>query len=138
MTAALQNGRQLKMYWSRPRIWMPAAGNRDGCLQHYGHCQPLDMAVQAIPQTNEQTFLMDILKQPNSGNAQRYKRLGISVRQGQKLKDRLCRDGIIAESEAITANIGNGLQDIILLGPIEKRLYGCQIMVQTRRSIKSL
>ena len=65
------------------------------------HDTPLE-----IPEQEEPTilaFVMDILTHPDSGIAQRYKRLGISVRQGQKLKDRLCRERFIAESETITS-----------------------------------
>ncbi len=42
-------------------------------------------------------FLWDIKQFPGSGIAQRYKRLGISVRQGQKIKDRILRDELIME-----------------------------------------
>ena len=35
---------------------------------------------------NLETFLRDIQDYPDSGIAARYKRLGLSVRQGQKLK----------------------------------------------------
>jgi hypothetical protein len=95
----------------------PAEPSKDFRLveaQAVKHDQPLDMAVQAMPQTNEQTFLMDILLHPDSGIAQRYKRLSISVRQGQKLKDRLCREGLIAESEAINTA---GRKKILVLLP---------------------
>jgi len=44
-------------------------------------------------------FLQDVKENPGSGVAERYKRLGISVRQGQKLKARLAQDGMIEEYE---------------------------------------
>jgi hypothetical protein len=42
-------------------------------------------------------FLKDVKKYPESGIAARYKRLGLSVRQGQKLKVRLLVQGLIKE-----------------------------------------
>jgi DNA-binding MarR family transcriptional regulator len=39
---------------------------------------------------------------PDSGVAARYKRLGLSVRQGQKLKARLASAGLIGEQEEAT------------------------------------
>jgi len=42
-------------------------------------------------------FLKDVKKYPESGIAARYKRLGLSVRQGQKLKARLLVQGLIKE-----------------------------------------
>ena len=39
---------------------------------------------------------------PDSGVAQRYMRLGISVRQGQKIKARLATDQLIEEHEELT------------------------------------
>jgi len=44
-----------------------------------------------------QRFLKDIADNPESGVANRYKRLGISVRQGQKLKARLVEEGLIED-----------------------------------------
>lgn len=46
----------------------------------------------------EMGFLRDINQYPESGIAQRYKRLGISVRQGQKLKSKIFNGGLIEES----------------------------------------
>jgi predicted transcriptional regulator len=43
-------------------------------------------------------FLSDIGEFPDSGVANRYKRLGFSVRQGQKLKARLAEEGLIEET----------------------------------------
>jgi len=42
-------------------------------------------------------FLQDIQNYPESGIAERYKRLGISVRQGQKVKNRTLNDKLIEE-----------------------------------------
>jgi hypothetical protein len=43
-------------------------------------------------------FLKDVHDYPDSGIAARYKRLNLSVRQGQKLKARLLEQGLIAEN----------------------------------------
>ena len=50
----------------------------------------------------EMAFLRDINQYPDSGIAQRYKRLEISVRQGQKLKDKLLNQGLILECQETT------------------------------------
>ena len=42
-------------------------------------------------------LLRDVEHHPDSGVAERYKRLGISVRQGQKLKDALIGQGLVQE-----------------------------------------
>lgn len=76
--------------------------------------QSLDMPAEKTAPDLQQAFVMDILKQPDSGIAHRYKRLGISVRQGQKLKACLCGAGIIAESEEITST---GRKKILTLLP---------------------
>jgi hypothetical protein len=47
-------------------------------------------------------FLNDVAAHPESGIAERYKRLGISVRQGQKLKFRLLEAGMIEDHEELT------------------------------------
>jgi DNA-binding MarR family transcriptional regulator len=47
-------------------------------------------------------FLTDVRDHPDSGVAARYKRLGLSVRQGQKLKDKLIERGLIQEHEEHT------------------------------------
>jgi hypothetical protein len=44
-------------------------------------------------------FLQHVQAYPDSGIAERYKRLGISVRQGQKLKAELAREGLVEEQE---------------------------------------
>ena len=45
----------------------------------------------------ELAFLQDIQSYPESGIAQRYKRLGISVRQGQKIKNKKLKDDLVEE-----------------------------------------
>ena len=45
----------------------------------------------------EIAFLQDIRSYPESGIAERYKRLGISVRQGQKIKNKTLKDELIEE-----------------------------------------
>ena len=51
---------------------------------------------------NEIAFLKDVQEYPESGIAARYKRLGLSVRQGQKLIAKLAEQGLIGEHEEIT------------------------------------
>lgn len=51
----------------------------------------------ARPANHDLLFLQDVLSHPESGIAGRYKRLGISVRQGQKLKARLVAEGFVLE-----------------------------------------
>lgn len=50
----------------------------------------------------EIAFLQDIVANPDSGVAARYKRLGLSGRQGQRLKTRLLDQGMIEEHLGIT------------------------------------
>ena len=58
--------------------------------------------VRASPQAKGLAFLADAAAFPESGVAERYKRLGLSVRQGQKLKDSLVEQGMIEESIEVT------------------------------------
>jgi hypothetical protein len=46
----------------------------------------------------ELAFLRDVKDNPDSGIAARYKRLGLSVRQGQKLKDQALQQSLIEET----------------------------------------
>jgi predicted transcriptional regulator len=46
----------------------------------------------------QSALLRDIKENPQSGIAARYKRLGISVRQGQKIKEKLLSNKLITES----------------------------------------
>jgi hypothetical protein len=50
----------------------------------------------------ELAFLRDVQDNPDSGIAQRYKRLGLSVRQGQKLKQTEIQKGLVQESMETT------------------------------------
>jgi len=50
----------------------------------------------------DKAFLLDVASYPESGIAARYKRMAISVRQGQKLKAQLVSAGLIEESEEHT------------------------------------
>jgi tRNA-binding EMAP/Myf-like protein len=50
----------------------------------------------------EARFLSDVRTYPDSGIAERYKRLGLSVRQGQKLKAYLIKSGLITEAREHT------------------------------------
>ena len=47
-------------------------------------------------------FLRDVVVHPECGIAERYKRLGISVRQGQKLKFQLLEATMIEDHEEFT------------------------------------
>ncbi|HBG25836.1 MAG: hypothetical protein A2Y10_08365 [Planctomycetes bacterium GWF2_41_51] len=47
-------------------------------------------------------FLKDVVNHPDIGIAERYRNLGISVRQGQKLKAKLLQEGLIEESRQTT------------------------------------
>jgi len=47
-------------------------------------------------------FLKDVQKYPDSGVAARYKRLGLSVRQGQKLLEKLQNQGLIEQHQEST------------------------------------
>jgi hypothetical protein len=50
----------------------------------------------------ETAFLRDVLENPESGIAARYKRLDLSVRQGQKLKSKLLIKELIEENQETT------------------------------------
>ncbi len=52
----------------------------------------------------EQSFLQDVAGFPDSGVAERYRRLRLSVRQGQKAKDALVGKGLIQEQIQIIKN----------------------------------
>jgi hypothetical protein len=59
-----------------------------------------ESALVSEPKNKDETlfaFLKDIQQYPVSGIAQRYKRLGISVRQGQKIKAKVLSQGLIEE-----------------------------------------
>ena len=52
--------------------------------------------------STEMSFLKDVREYPDSGIAARYKRPGLSVRQGQRLKDELVAKGMIEEHQETT------------------------------------
>ena len=52
--------------------------------------------------TLEIAFLKDVVDNPDTGVAARYKRLGLSGRQGQKLKTKLLEQGLIEEQLGTT------------------------------------
>ena len=65
-----------------------------------GKSQP-ESQTKSIENT-EIAFLKDIQEYPDSGIAARYKRLGLSVRHGQKVKAKLLEDGLIEEKREVT------------------------------------
>jgi len=65
-----------------------------------GESQP-ESHTKSIENT-EIVFLKDVQEYPDSGIAARYKRLGLSVRHGQKVKAKLLEDGLIEEHQKIT------------------------------------
>ena len=56
----------------------------------------------AAPDTRELSLLRDVSAFSESGIAERYRRLGLSVRQGQKTKDALIEQGMIQEEVETT------------------------------------
>jgi hypothetical protein len=65
--------------------------------------QPLEQpAAEVLLPSLELQFLKDVDTYPDIGIAARYKRLGISVRQGQKIKAYLAADSFIQEEETRT------------------------------------
>jgi len=52
----------------------------------------------------EMAFLRDVQVCPDSGIAARYKRLGLSVRQGQKLKAAMLEKGLICQQMETNSN----------------------------------
>jgi len=60
------------------------------------------MSKKADLAKNLELALRDVQDNPDSGIAQRYKRLGLSVRQGQKLKQTKIQKGLIQESMETT------------------------------------
>ncbi|MHC4309603.1 MAG: ATP-binding protein [Planctomycetota bacterium] len=65
-----------------------------------------------LAENMKMAFLRDIQNHPESGIAERYKRLGISVRQGQKIKRKILKDGLIEED---IKTIRNGRIKVIRL-----------------------
>jgi hypothetical protein len=76
---------------------LPQAG------QKLREAQPLDQPpVEALLPSLELQFLKDVDTYPDIGIAARYKRLAISVRQGQRIKAYLAADSFIQEEETRT------------------------------------
>jgi hypothetical protein len=76
---------------------------RLGLLSARGHSR-LGRALlggTATAPSPEQAFLLDVAEFPDSGVAERYKRLGLSVRQGQKLKAGAVTKKLIQEETVI-------------------------------------
>jgi len=69
---------------------------------------------------NQLAFLKDIQHNPDSGIAARYKRLGISVRQGQKLISKLLEQGLVRQTQKTTKT--GRLKSVELTGKGEKYL----------------
>lgn len=85
-------------------------------MEHMQHIAPA-LPEQEIPSAStavnpevvessdrEIAFLRDIQKYPESGVAARYKRLGLSVRQGQKLISKLFETSLIKQHQETTKN----------------------------------
>ncbi|MHC4187762.1 MAG: hypothetical protein ACYSRQ_06170 [Planctomycetota bacterium] len=68
-----------------------SAGNNSITSKKAGLAENLEIA-----------FLRDVKDHPDGGIAVRYKRLGLSVRQGQKLKAKLLEKGLIEEHQETT------------------------------------
>jgi hypothetical protein len=73
--------------------------------EHAGHMAPDHPKITAGGGLTElhQAFLGDIATFPDAGVAERYRRLGFSVRQGQKVKETLTNDGLITEELQTTS-----------------------------------
>jgi hypothetical protein len=63
---------------------------------------PMEKADGGPGNTLEIAFLKDVVDNPDSGVAARYKRLGLSGRQGQKMKTSLLEQGLIEEQLGTT------------------------------------
>jgi predicted transcriptional regulator len=80
--------------------------NRLGVMPRKEVIPDIPQAVEARSDSSRDdliiTFLKDIQTFPESGIASRYKRLALSVRQGQKLKEKLVGEGLIVETAEVT------------------------------------
>jgi hypothetical protein len=79
-----------------PPEWVEVAGEEIGSGE-----EPQAPGGEGEPDF-EQLFLQDVREYPESGIGERYHRLGISVRQGQRLKAELAGKGLIEEAEKKT------------------------------------
>jgi hypothetical protein len=98
----------------RPQEWADVAGEEH---QDGGELQASE--AEGEPDL-EQLFLQDVREYPESGIGERYHRLGISVRQGQRLKAQLVEKGLIEEAEKKTKT--GRLRVIRLTGEGKQRL----------------
>ncbi|MDD5458114.1 MAG: DUF87 domain-containing protein [Phycisphaerae bacterium] len=82
----------------------PALAEEDFRLNWENSQDPIHEEKTDHAQELENAFLLDIEKFPDSGIAARYKRLEISVRQGQKLKASLCEKNLITDEVETTTS----------------------------------
>jgi predicted transcriptional regulator len=66
------------------------------------HAKSVANMPETVIPSLEARFIADVKANPESGIAERYRRLGISVRQGQKIKAELVQKGFIQEEEEHT------------------------------------
>ena len=84
-------------------LWpMGAAGAKHNLVQGTATPAADESADEGGQVSIEDQFLFDVQQYPDSGIADRYKRLGMSVRQGQKLKAYLIKSGLITEAREHT------------------------------------
>ena len=76
----------------------PTMPERDFRLQFNSDDNSMTRKKASLAENLELAFLRDIQDYPESGIAERYKRLGISVRQGQKIKNKTLKDEFIEEN----------------------------------------
>lgn len=106
-------------------------------MEHMQHIAPA-LPEQAFPagstivkpevsetRDNEIAFLKDVQQNPESGIAARYKRLGLSVRQGQKMKARLLEKELVEENQETTKT--GRLRVIRLTGKGKELLSNAQL-----------
>lgn len=63
---------------------------------------PIENGLSNSSNSREIAFLKNVVDTPGSGVAARYRRLGLSGRRGQKLKNRLLERGMIEEQLGTT------------------------------------
>jgi hypothetical protein len=73
-----------------------------GLVQDAASETPTGSAGESGQVSIEARFLWDVQGYPESGIAERYKRLGLSVRQGQKLRAYLIKSGLVTEAREHT------------------------------------
>lgn len=80
-------------------------------------------------------FLKDVQEYPDSGIAARYKRLGITVKQGQELKAKLSQDGLIEEHKEITRT--GRRTTIVLTEKAQTYVNGDSYVIESASSARS-